>query len=156
MGVPSSPGQAPPRIGSHSTGVYFGTGLIASVSCLLVLWGLVTAIVLGGAPDRVGWLVPAAHGHRVPAESAVATGAGLVVVFAAVILMGRFASRVRQDAESVVLSEAILAVPAGSTRPQPALLAAAQLNLRVPEAPSMAAAVSGPESTPDGEDGPWL
>ncbi len=36
MGVPSSPGQAPPRIVSHSIGFYFGTGLIAPVSCLLV------------------------------------------------------------------------------------------------------------------------
>ena len=48
MGVPSSPGQAPPRKASHSIAFYFGTGLIVPVTCLLVLWGLVTGAVLSG------------------------------------------------------------------------------------------------------------
>ncbi len=103
MGLSSSPGQAPLRKASHSVGFLFGTGLFAPVSCLLVLWALLTAGVLSGALDhRLRWLAPAAHGHRVLAEAAVVTGAGLVVVFVAVILMGRFAGRVRGDAENLV------------------------------------------------------
>jgi len=102
MGLSSSPGQAPLRKGSHSIGFLFGTGLIAPVSCLLVLWGLVTAAVLSGALGRLHWLTRIAHGHRVLAESAVVTATGLIVLFVAVILMARFAGRVRRDAENLV------------------------------------------------------
>jgi len=101
MGVPSSPGQAPPRKASHSISFYFGTGLIIPVSCLLVLWGVVAALVLSGALDKSHWLSSIAHGHRVLGEAVLVTGTGLVVAIVAVILMGRFAGRVRRDAESL-------------------------------------------------------
>ncbi len=101
MGVPSSPGQAPPRRTSHSISFYFGTGLIVPVSCLLVLWGLVAAVVLSGTLDKAHWLASIAHGHRVLAEAVLVTGTGLVIVLVAVILMGRFAGRVRHEAESL-------------------------------------------------------
>jgi signal transduction histidine kinase len=101
MGVPSSLGQAPPRKASHSIAFYFGTGLIVPVSCLLVLWGLVTGVVLSGTLDDVRWPGSIAHGHRVLAETVLVTGTGLVVVLVAVILMGRFAGRVRREAESL-------------------------------------------------------
>jgi signal transduction histidine kinase len=101
MGVPSSPGQAPPRKASHSIAFYFGTGLIVPVTCLLVLWGLVTAVVLSGTLDKARWLGSISHDHRVLAEAALVTGTGLVVALVAVILMGRFAGRVRREAESL-------------------------------------------------------
>jgi signal transduction histidine kinase len=101
MGVPSSPGQAAPRKASHSIAFYFGTGLIVPVSCLLVLWGLVVGVVLSGTLDKARWLGSIAHGHRGLAEAVLVTGAGLVVVLVAVILMGRFAGRVRREAESL-------------------------------------------------------
>jgi signal transduction histidine kinase len=101
MGVPSSPGQAPPPKASHSIAFYFGTGLIVPVSCLLVLWGLVTAVILSGMLDKERWLSSIAHGHRLLAEVVLVTGTGLVVVLVAVILTGRFAGRVRRDAESL-------------------------------------------------------
>ncbi len=101
MGVPSSPGQAPPRKASHSIVFYFRTGLIVPVSCLLVLWGLITAVVLSGKLDKARWLGSMTYGHRVLAEVALVTGTGLVVVLVAVILMGRFAGRVRHEAESL-------------------------------------------------------
>jgi signal transduction histidine kinase len=101
MGVPSSPAQAPPRQASHSIAFYFGTGLIVPVSCLLVLWGLVAAVVLSGMLDKAHWLAPIAPGHRELAETVLVTGTGLVVVLVAVILMGRFAGRVRHEAQSL-------------------------------------------------------
>ena len=101
MGVPSSPGQAPPRKASHSIAFYFGTGLIVPVTCLLVLWGLVTGVVLSGVLDKTHWLSSMANGHRVLAEVVLVTGTGLVVVLVAVMLVGRFAGRVRRDAESL-------------------------------------------------------
>jgi signal transduction histidine kinase len=102
MGLSSSPGQAPLRKPAHSIGFLFGTELIAPVICLFVLWGLVAAAALSGALDRLRWLASAAHGHRVLAESAVVTGAGLIVVLVTVILMGRFVGRVRRDTENLV------------------------------------------------------
>jgi signal transduction histidine kinase len=101
MGVPSSPSQAPPRKASHSIGFYFGTGLIAPVSCLLALWGVVTAIVASGALENAHWLSSIAHGHRVLAEVVLVSGTGLLVVLVAVLLMGRFAGRVRREAQSL-------------------------------------------------------
>jgi signal transduction histidine kinase len=71
------------------------------VSCLLVLWGLVTAVILSGMLDKERWLSSIAHGHRLLAEVVLVTGTGLVVVLVTVILTGRFASRVRRDAESL-------------------------------------------------------
>jgi hypothetical protein len=88
MGVPSSPGQAPPRKASHSIAFYFGTGLIVPVTCLLVLWGLVAGVVLTGTLDKAHWLGSMAHGHRVLAEAVLVTGTGLVVALVTVILMG--------------------------------------------------------------------
>ena len=101
MGVPSSLGQAPPRKASHSIAFYFGTGLIVPVSCLLVLWGLVTGVVLSGTLDKAHWLGSMANGHRVLAQVVLVTGTGLVVVLVAIVLMGRFAGRVRREAESL-------------------------------------------------------
>src|ERR1700689_1289795 len=101
MGVPSSPGQAPPRKASHSIAFYFGTGLIVPVTCLLVLWGLVAGVVLSGTLDKARWLGSTSHGHRVLAEAVLVTGTGLIVALVAVILMGRFAGRVRREAESL-------------------------------------------------------
>ena len=101
MGVPSSLGQAPPRKASHSIAFYFGAGLIVPVTCLLVVWGLVTGVVLSGTLDKAHWLGSMANGHRVLAQVVLVTGTGLVVVLVAVMLMGRFAGRVRRDAESL-------------------------------------------------------
>ncbi|MGD0703392.1 MAG: ATP-binding protein [Trebonia sp.] len=62
---------------------------------------MVAALVLSGTLDKAHWLASIAHGHRVLGEAVLVTGTGLVVAVVAVILMGRFAGRVRRDAESL-------------------------------------------------------
>jgi signal transduction histidine kinase len=93
MGVPSTPGQAAKRTARKSIDFYFGTGLIAPVTGMLALWGLVAWVVLSGTLDKLGWLATAAPAHRTLADTAVLTGAALLIVLVIVILMGRFARR---------------------------------------------------------------
>jgi signal transduction histidine kinase len=100
MAVPSPPGQTAKRTASRSTDSYFVGGLITPVSCLLVLWGALAAFVLSGRLARLRWLKSVTPDHRVLIGSAVLAGAGLIVVLAAVLLMGRFARRVWRAAES--------------------------------------------------------
>jgi signal transduction histidine kinase len=101
MGVPSSPGQAAQRTASRSIDFYFGAGLIGPVSCLLVLWGLITGLVLSGTLARASWLAPATPGQRTLIGSAVIAGTGLIVILIAVILMGRLALRLSRDASEL-------------------------------------------------------
>ena len=99
MAVGSSPRQSVKRAASHSTDVHFIADLITPVSCLLVLWGVLAAVLLSGAPDRLHWLGSAMRGHRALVGSTVLAGTGLVVVLVAALLMNRFARRVQREAE---------------------------------------------------------
>jgi signal transduction histidine kinase len=102
MAVGTSPRQSVKRAASHSTDVHFFADLITPVGVLLVLWGALAAVVLSDMPNRLHWFGPAVRAHRVLIGSAVLAGAGLVVVLVAVLLMNRFARRVRLEAEGRV------------------------------------------------------
>ena len=134
MSVPSSPGQAAQRTAERSIDFYFGAGLIGPVTCLLVLWGAITGVVLSGALSRLHWLEPAASSQRALIGSAVIAGAGLAVVLAAVILMGRLGRRLAHETGQLAASARYLAderlpqvVAAMRDGDQPAADAAAQL-----------------------------
>ena len=102
MAVGSSPRQSVKRAASHSTDVHFIADLITPVTVLLVLWGVLAAILLSGAPDRLHFLGSAMRGHRALVGSTVLAGTGLLVVLVAALLMNRFAHRVRREAEGRV------------------------------------------------------
>jgi signal transduction histidine kinase len=110
MGIPSSPGHPPKRTAaSRSIDFYFGAGLIGPVTCLLLLWGVVTGVALSGAPARLGWLASVAPGHRALIEAAVVVGSGLAVVLVALILVGRFARRMSREADALAATARHLA-----------------------------------------------
>ncbi|WP_300611395.1 ATP-binding protein [Trebonia sp.] len=85
MGVPSSPGHASPRAASRSMSFYLGAGLILPVTCLMVLWGVLTGLVLDGRLDKLSWLSSASPSQRALTGGAVIAAAGLIVVIAVVI-----------------------------------------------------------------------
>jgi signal transduction histidine kinase len=94
MGVISSQGTARPRGSRRSIWFTFAAMVAGPVACLLVLWGLVLAGVLGGAmgdPDRPG------HDHQVIADFVVVVALSLIIIVAGVTLMGLFARRLARD-----------------------------------------------------------
>jgi len=98
MGAPSSPGPASSRAAGHSISFYLGAGLIAPVTCLLVVWGVVTALVLDGWLDKLHWLSTMSPNQRTLTGMAVIVGAGLLVLITVVVrlswLMRRLASEI--------------------------------------------------------------
>ena len=98
MGAPSSPGPASSRAAGHSISFYLGAGLIAPVTCLLVVWGVVTALVLDGWLDKLHWLSMMPPSHRTLTGVAVIVGAGLLVVITVAVrlswLMRRLATEI--------------------------------------------------------------
>jgi signal transduction histidine kinase len=109
MGFPSTPGQAAKRAGGKSTDFYFGVELIVPVIGLLVLWGLVTWVVLSGTLDKLHWLATATPHYRTLADATVLTGAGLLVVLVAVILVSRLARRVSGEVRELAAIARLLA-----------------------------------------------
>jgi len=109
MGIPSTPGQAAKRAGNKSIDFYLGAGLIGPVTGLLVLWGLIAWLVLSGTIDRAHWLATAAPYHRAIVGTAVLSGSGLLVVLAAVILIGRFARRLATEIRELAAAAALVA-----------------------------------------------
>jgi signal transduction histidine kinase len=94
MGVISSQGTARPRGSRRTIWFTFAAMVAGPVACLLVLWGLLLAGVLGGAmgdPDRPG------RDHRVIADFVTVVGLGLIIIVAGVTLMGLFARRLARD-----------------------------------------------------------
>ena len=94
MGVFSSRGTEQRRGTRRTIWFTFGAMVAVPVACLVVLWGLVLAGVIGGAmgdPDRPG------RDHRVIFDFAAAVGLGLIIVIAGVTLMGLFARRLARD-----------------------------------------------------------
>jgi signal transduction histidine kinase len=109
MGVPSTPGRAAKRAGNNSIDFYFSVGLIGPVASLLVLWGVVAWVVLSGALDRMHWFASATPHHRTLADVTVLTGAGLLVVLAAVILLGKFARRLSREVRELAAAAVLVA-----------------------------------------------
>jgi signal transduction histidine kinase len=79
------------------------------VAGLTVLWGLATAAVLIGYRDGWHWLVAAGQDSPALAATAIIAGGGIVVVLAAVALMGRFARRVTREIGGLATAATYLA-----------------------------------------------
>jgi len=94
MGVISSQGTARPRGSRRTIWFTFAAMVAGPVACLVVLWGLLLAGVVGGAmgdPDRPG------RDHRVIVDFVTVVGLGLIIIVAGVTLMGLFARRLARD-----------------------------------------------------------
>lgn len=109
MGVHSSPGRAAPRATTRSVSFYLAAGLIVPVTCVLVLWGLVAALVLDGRLERLRWLSMASPSHRTLVGTAVIVGAGLIVVVTVVIRLSWFARRLAEEISSLTVTAGALA-----------------------------------------------
>jgi signal transduction histidine kinase len=109
MAVPSSPGQAAHPAASRSIDFYFGAGLIGPLTGLLAAWGVVAGIVLSGTLQRLRWLAQEAPGQRALIGTAVIAGTGLIVVLAAVIMMGRFTRLLSRETERLAATARHLA-----------------------------------------------
>jgi len=94
MGVSSSPGTARPRRRRRTIWFTFAAMVAVPVLCLVVLWGLVLAGVLGGA---IGGPDTPSHDHQVVVDFVIVIGLGLVIVVAGIALMGLFARRIARD-----------------------------------------------------------
>jgi signal transduction histidine kinase len=94
MGVASSPGPQRPYPARRSIRFTFAAIVTVPVVCLVVLWGVAVSIAPGGAVVRRSLF---SHSHSNLTEVALYVGAGLIVVLAAVILMGSFARRLSRD-----------------------------------------------------------
>ncbi len=94
MGVFSSPGQERRRLRRPTIRFMFTAMVAGPLACLLVLWGLLLAGVLGGAlgdPDAPG------RDHQVMTDFVTVVGAGLAIILTGVALMGLFARRLTRD-----------------------------------------------------------
>lgn len=94
MGTPSSPGRGAPRAARNSISVYLAAGLIAPVTCVLVLWGLIAGLVLDG---RLGWLNATSPSQRMLIGVTVIVGAGLLVVVTIVVRLVWFTRRLAEE-----------------------------------------------------------
>ena len=94
MGVASSPAPQRPQPTRRSIRFTFLAMVITPVLCLVIFWGLTVGFTSSGALIRRGLL---SHGHPQLAEIAVQTGAGVIVVLASAVLMGRFARQLRRE-----------------------------------------------------------
>ena len=81
---------------------YFRSTVAIPVACLLLLWVLLAAAVFNGRLDKLRWLSSASSSHRELIESAVLTGAGLIVVLATVLLFGSLMRRVSREIAGLV------------------------------------------------------
>src|ERR1700735_3977260 len=80
----------------------FAAMVAVPAACLVVLW-VVTLSMSPGAGLAARF---SARNHRELAESALLAGAGLVIVLAAAILMGSFASRLSRDLSDLAAAAA--------------------------------------------------
>jgi signal transduction histidine kinase len=109
MGAPSSPGPASSRAASRSISFYLGAGLIVPMTSLLVIWGLVTWLVLGGWLDKLSWLRMVSPAHRTMTGVAVIAGAGLLVVIVVVIRLGRLMRQLSREISGLTAAVSDLA-----------------------------------------------
>jgi len=94
MGVFSSPGTEQPRRGRRTIRRTFVAMVAGPVACLVVLWGLALGGVIAGA---VGGPDNPHHDHEVVVGFVAVIGVGVVIVVAAIVMMGLFARRLSQD-----------------------------------------------------------
>jgi signal transduction histidine kinase len=94
MGVFSSQGTEGQRGTRRTIWSTFAAMVAVPVACLVVLWGLILGLVIGGAtggPDTPH------HDHEVVVDFAVVIGLGLVIIIVGVTMMGLFARRLARD-----------------------------------------------------------
>ena len=94
MGVFSSQGTERQRGTRRTIWSTFSAMVAVPVACLVVLWGLVLALVIGGA---IGGPDTPHHDHEVVVDFVVVIGIGLVIVIVGVTMMGLFARRLARD-----------------------------------------------------------
>ena len=109
MSVPRSPGPVAPRTASHSISFYFFTRLIVPITCLTLLWGLVTAAALSGYPHRWHWLRLIRSGHLNPTGAAVIGGTGIAAAAVAIVLLCVFAGRLTREVDGLAVAARRLA-----------------------------------------------
>jgi signal transduction histidine kinase len=91
MGLSSPAGPERPFAARHSIRFRFGAMVVVPTAGLVLLWGVLVTFGTG-LDDHMSSLT-----HQQLAEMSVLVGGGLVVVAAAVILMGSFARRLSRD-----------------------------------------------------------
>ena len=94
MGVFSSQGTERQRGTRRTIWSTFSAMVAVPVACLVVLWGLVLALVIGGA---IGGPDTPHHDHEVVVDFVVVIGIGLVIVVVGATMMGLFARRLARD-----------------------------------------------------------
>jgi hypothetical protein len=94
MVVPSSASPEQSRAAGRSIGFTFNAMVIVPAVCLLVLWGVAVGVTLGTALSDHS---DSSRTHSALVVAAVAVSAGLIVVLAAVLLLGAFARRLSRD-----------------------------------------------------------
>jgi signal transduction histidine kinase len=109
MGVPSSADQEPPRTVGRSIRFHFTARLAVPVACLVLLWGAAAAAALGGALNRLPGLGSGSPDHRALIASVLVSGAGIVVVIAAVVLTGSFSRLLSREIASLAATARRLA-----------------------------------------------
>jgi len=102
MGAPMWCGSVIGITAGRSISRYFRSTVAIPVACLLLLWVLLAAAVFNGRLDKLRWLSSASSSHRELIESAVLTGAGLIVVLATVLLFGSLMRRVSREIAGLV------------------------------------------------------
>ena len=94
MGVFSSQGTERQRGTRRTIWSTFAAMVAVPLACLVVLWGLVLGLAVGGAmggPDTPH------HDHEVVVDFVVVIGIGLVIIIVGVTMMGLFARRLARD-----------------------------------------------------------
>jgi len=94
MGVFSSQGTERQRGTRRTIWSTFSAMVAVPVACLVVLWGLVLALVIGGA---IGGPDTPHHDHEVVVDFVVVIGIGVVIVVVGATMMGLFARRLARD-----------------------------------------------------------
>src|SRR5579859_7500821 len=94
MGVSSPAGQARPRPSRRSIRFTFASTVAVPTACMVVLWAAAVAAVLTGALTGHGAF---SQNHSELVGVILLVAAGLVIVIAALVLMGSFARRLSRD-----------------------------------------------------------
>ncbi len=94
MGISSSAGTQQPDRTRRTIRFTFATTVAIPASCMILLWALAAAAVLGSSLHGHRFWSP---DHREVVELTILVGAGLLIALICVILMGRFSARLSRD-----------------------------------------------------------
>ncbi len=94
MGVSSPAGTARPRPARRSIRFTFAATVAVPTACMVVLWAVAVGLVLAGSLTGHGVF---SKNHKELAGVVLLVADGLVVVLAALVLMGSFARRMSRD-----------------------------------------------------------